>query len=254
MLSGKTILITGGSGDLGQAICHELLMRGARVIATYNRHSITTIVPAQPWTVKPVELMENSDSRFLCFQLDVTNTQSCEKAAEVLNDMKLIPQVLIYNSGITRDRPVMAMEDSDWQEVMNTNLFGAVNIARTIARFMTLKRGGKIFLVSSAAGQRGGRGQSNYAASKAGLEALGRSLAAELARKEILVNMIAPGPLESRMTSKLMENAGREVLDRILLGRLGKPAEIARFTAHMCSDDITYITGQTFHVDGGFKL
>lgn len=262
------ILIIGGSGDIGRALCSELVTRSAQVLATCFRHPEAIRETVQSLSCQGSELTlqnmaDNGDlpgdssldsGSLSFFSLDTRDYTLCENWASALSKNNWIPDVLIYNSGVLRDKPLMAMEEEDWQFVMDTNLTGAVNVLRSFGKFMTLQRGGKILLMSSAAALKGGRGQANYAASKAGLEALGRSLAAELARKDILVNMIAPGPVESAMTTGVMGAAGNQVIDRILLRRLARPEEIASFTAHMCSPDITYITGQTFHIDGGFKL
>ncbi len=243
MLSDQTVLIVGGSGDIGLALSEELLKKGAKVQATYRTNKSAL-----------GDLQSKHRDDLKVFQLDVCDKEACEKFGYSLEEQEIIPDILIYNAGVVEDVPVLGMADEQWDKVMDANLKGALNVIRSVVRFMSLSRGGKIFLVSSVAGAKGGRGQGNYAASKAGLEALGRTLAVELARKEILVNMIAPGVIESRMTEDVMARAKKKVLDNITLGRPGKPAEVARFISHLCSPEVTYFTGQTFYIDGGFKL
>jgi len=243
MLDGLDILCVGGSGDLGLALCRDLVGRGARVTATYR---------TRPAGLQALRAELGRTLRL--HALDVTSYEDCRNLGDQLSDENAVPKVLVYNAGVVDDVPVLGMSDEAWDRVMAVNLKGALNVIRAVVKHMSRSRGGKIFLVSSVAGTRGGRGQGNYAASKAGLEALGRSLAAELARKEILVNMIAPGVIESAMTESVMALAKDKVLGHVTLGRLGRPAEVASFIAHLCAPDMTYFTGQTFHVDGGFKL
>ena len=243
MLDGLTVLIVGGSGDLGLALCQKLLTKGAKVQATYRTNATALDGLKSQWS-----------DQLEVFQLDVCDSQSCIDFGDKLEELETIPNVLIYNAGIIEDMPILGMSDDGWKRVLDVNLNGALNVIRPVVKYMSFNRGSKIFLMSSVAGAKGGRGQGNYAASKAGLEALGRSLSVELARKEILVNMIAPGVIESKMTEDVLARAKKKVLDNITLGRPGKPEEVANFICHLCSPEITYITGQTFYVDGGFKL
>lgn len=236
-LAGLNVLIVGASGDIGSAICAEFAERGSRVVGTFCSRG---------------GALESQGGGVQAVRLDVTDSESWSDL-EALLKSDFIPDVFVYCSGINRDMPLLGMEDEDWDRVMEVNLRGAFRITRLVARYMSFRRGGKIFLVSSVASSRGGRGQANYAASKAGLEAMGRSLSTELARKEILVNSISPGVVESTMSSGVMERAGKQVLDRITLGRLGKPVEIARFVAALSDPGLTWFTGQTFCIDGGFR-
>ena len=243
MLDGLTVLVVGGSGDLGLALCRQLLSKGAKVHATYR----TNLQGLN-------HLKEEWKDELTIHQLDVSDNQACVAFGDGLEEIETVPNILVYNAGIVEDMPILGMSDDSWNRVLDVNLKGALNVIRPVVKYMSFNRGSKIFLMSSVAGTKGGRGQGNYAASKAGLEALGRSLAVELARKEILVNMIAPGVIESKMTEDVLARAKKTVLDHITLGRLGKPEEVAKLICHLCSPEITYITGQTFHVDGGFKL
>ena len=243
MLENQKILVVGGSGDIGLALCRDLLEKGAKVHATYHSHP------------SGLESLRNEFGGSLeCHSLDVCDCTACEAFGDELEAANMIPEIFIYNAGVTADVPVLGMSDQQWNTVNDVNVKGALNVIRSVVKFMSLNRKGKIFFVSSVAASKGGRGQGNYAASKAALEALGRSLAVELARKDILVNMIAPGVIESSMTKEVMARANKTVLDQIILGRAGKPQEVASFISHLCSPEITYITGQTFTIDGGFKL
>lgn len=243
MLKDKTALVVGASGDIGLEICSEFLKNRALVVATYRCGG-----------ARLDSLSEKFGTALVPKSLDVRDAAAVDRFAESLEADGLVPDILIYNAGIVKDSPALGMEDSDWSEVIEINLTGAFRVARAVAKPMSLRKKGKIFFVSSVAGMKGGRGQANYAASKAGLEALARTLASELSRKNILVNSIAPGVIESRMSATLMESSSAEVLSKILLGRPGRPSEVARLIVHLSSDDVTYITGQTFNIDGGFKL
>ena len=243
MLENETVLVVGGSGDIGLALCRELLEKGARVQAT--------------WCTNPTgleELVKEYGDKLLIHQLDVRDPKACEVFGDELDVSGNIPSCFIYNAGVTEDVPVLGMRDEQWDKVFDVNVKGALNVIRPVAKYMSLERKGKIFLMSSVAGAKGGRGQGNYAASKAALEALGRTLAVELARKNILVNMIAPGVIESAMTKDVLARSQKKVLENITLGRPGKSEEVARFVSHLCSPELTYFTGQTFYIDGGFKL
>jgi 3-oxoacyl-[acyl-carrier protein] reductase len=241
MLKNKKVLLIGASGDLGQAMVKIYLAHNAEVHATYltNKESL--------------QQFQNCDT-FTKYSLDVCCEKSVEQLATILDQNQTIPDVLVYNAGIIADSPVLGLRDEDWQKVIDVNLLGAARTCRIMAPYMRRNRQGKIFLISSVAAEHGGRGQANYAASKAGLEALGRTLAVEMANRNVLVNMIAPGPIQSTMTQAVMEHASEQVLAEIALKRLGQAEEVAQLAAHLSTDKITWITGQTFKIDGGFKL
>ncbi len=239
LLTGQRIVLIGASGDLGRAMTTRLLAEGARVMATANRHP------------ERLDAVAGTGTTLTTVQLDVTDDGAIEAAATEAAKAGPLDAV-IYNAGVTRDGPVLGLEDEDWQAVMTVNLQGAFRVARHFGKLLFRQRRGRLLFVSSVAGQKGGRGQANYAASKAGLEALVRSLAAEMAPRGVLVNAIAPGPVESKMTADVMREAGAEVLRHIALGRLAQPDEIAAVAAHLLAPDMTYITGQTIAIDGGF--
>jgi 3-oxoacyl-[acyl-carrier protein] reductase len=247
MLENQKILLIGGSGTIGLALCRELVKNRADLRATCNKNP-------EPLEEFKKSLPPGKSSLFDYTRVDILSPESCESLSSYLSDSYFIPDTIIFNAGITADCPFLAMDDKSWNTVINTNLTGAFNVLRACIKLMYSGPGGKILIVSSAAGTKGGRGQANYAASKAGLEAMSRSLAHELARKNITVNCIAPGIIQSSMTQELMKRAEKKVLENILLGRPGLPEEAAKFVSHLCSPDISYITGQTFHIDGGLKL
>jgi 3-oxoacyl-[acyl-carrier protein] reductase len=186
-------------------------------------------------------------------RVDVTNEVSVQELAAAAGRGGDLYAV-VYNAGIIRDQPVLGMEDEDWQRVLEVNLTGAFRVGRAFGKLFFRKKAGRLLFVSSVAGRQGGRGQANYAASKAGLEGFVRSLAADLAPRGVLVNALAPGPIESRMTRDVMTLAGEEVVRRIALKRLGQPAEVAALAAHLLAPDLTWLTGQVIAIDGGFNL
>lgn len=241
MLGKQHVLLLGASGDLGLAMAERFLAEGAMVTGTAARH---------PERLQP--LSEKFGEAFRAIPLDVTDPASLETALETVKGLTP-PDAMVYNIGITRDGPALGLEDSDWNTVIEVNLSGAFRATRTFGRLFFRQKRGRLLFVSSVAGQRGGRGQANYAAAKGGLEAFVRSLAVDLAPRGILVNAIAPGPVESKMTTDVMATAGDEVLRRIPLGRLARPGEVAALAAHLLAPDLTYLTGQTIAIDGGFR-
>ncbi len=242
MLQGLRIAVIGASGDLGRAMVERFLGEGATVVATAWSH--------------PERLQEafpEAGDRLKAETVDVTNEESVQELVAVValgGDLHAV----VYNAGIIRDQPVLGMEDDDWQRVLDVNLTGAFRVGRAFGKLFFRKKAGRLLFVSSVAGQQGGRGQANYAASKAGLEGFVRSLAADLAPRGVLVNAMAPGPIESRMTRDVMALAGEEVLRRIALKRLGQPGEVAALAAHLLAPDLTWLTGQVINIDGGFNL
>jgi 3-oxoacyl-[acyl-carrier protein] reductase len=159
--------------------------------------------------------------------------------------------VLVNNAGVVKDQLIMAMDDADWATVIDTNLTGAFRVIKPVAKLMMRKRQGAIVNLSSIAGSRPGRGHCNYAASKGGIEAMTKALAVELAARNIRVNAVAPGMIETDMSKTVRDAAGPEILSRILLKRYGTPADIANAVLYLASDLAAYVTGTVLHVDGG---
>ncbi|MGH8801907.1 MAG: SDR family oxidoreductase, partial [Casimicrobiaceae bacterium] len=187
-------------------------------------------------------------------QVDVRDSTACQVAVEKLADETGRIDVLVNNAGVIRDNPLTALSDDDVATVLETNVGGVFNVTRAVAPYMVMQRAGVIINLSSVAGVKGGRGQTNYAASKGAIDAFTRSLAVELAPRKIRVNAVAPGVIDTEMSQAVRELAGDEVTARILLRRCGTAQEVANAVWFLASDYAAYITGQVLHIDGGFKF
>ncbi len=228
-------------------------MEGARIFA------LDYVIPdgSEPFFDNTIgNTIDNSgiNSQVTCIQCDVTDGESVRNAfAEVVDAAGRI-DILVNNAGITRDGLLMRMSESDWDSVISTNLKGAFNCTKAVCRTMMSQRQGRIINMGSVVGSMGNAGQSNYSASKAGLIGLTKSTAKELAGRNILVNLIAPGYVRTPMTDKLTEGQREIFLSVIPLKRAAEPEDIANVAAFLASDDSSYITGQVFHVDGGMLM
>jgi 3-oxoacyl-[acyl-carrier protein] reductase len=203
------------------------------------------------------EVLEDARSRgftITAAKVDVRDPQQCEQAVQTVMEEAGGIDILVNNAGITRDGLLAALAPEDVLAVLETNVNGVFNILRPVLPFMISRRSGKVINISSVAGSLGGRGQSNYAASKGAINALTRALAVELAARKITVNCVAPGVIETEMSATIREQAPEEVKSRILLRRFGKPEEVANAVWFLASQYADYITGQILHVDGGFKM
>lgn len=241
-LSDKIAIVTGGSRGIGRAIVERLAADGAEVVFFYRADATAAAA------------VSRIEKRITAEQVDVCDPQACSTAVERVAERCGRIDVLVNNAGLIRDNLLGLLEDEDVRSVLDTNVGGVFNVTRAVAPHMIARRAGKIINVSSVAGEKGGRGQTNYAASKGAINAFTRALAVELAPRRITVNCVAPGVIETDMTRAIRELAGDEVKARILLRRFGMPEEVAHAVWFLASRYADYITGQVLHVDGGFKM
>ncbi len=244
-LKDKVALVTGASRGLGKAIAVQLASDGAQVVVNYATSSDKA--------AEVVSTIQSGGGKALAMQADVSNLEEVEKMVDTIYEQFGHIDILVNNAGVTRDELLISMEREDWDKVISTNLGGLFNCTKAVAKYMMVQKSGRIINMSSVAGERGGRGQSNYAASKGAVNAFTRSVAMELARKKITVNAVAPGVVATEMSSEVIRRAQDIILDSVALKRLGQPEEIAKVVAFLASDDSSYITGEIIRVDGGFK-
>jgi 3-oxoacyl-[acyl-carrier protein] reductase len=244
-LEGKVALVTGASRGIGQAIALELGRQGAVVIGT-----ATTPSGAE----RIAETLKAAGIEGAGLVLDVSSSESVTSTLEHIQQHLGQPLILINNAGITRDNLMLRMKDDEWFDVINTNLNSAYRLSKAVLRGMTKARWGRIVNISSVVGAMGNAGQSNYAASKAGLEGFSRALAREIGSRAITVNSVAPGFIDTDMTRELPEAQRDALLTQIPLGRLGQAEEIAKVVAFLVSDGAAYVTGTTIPVNGGMYM
>jgi len=242
-LEGRVGLVTGGSRGIGKEIVLELSRAGALVLFMYHSNS-----EAARETVRELELEGGRGEAIAC---DVTSLPAVEAAISGILEKHGRLDIVVNNAGITRDQLIVRMRPEDFDRVIATNLGGVWNVCRSVARPMLRARSGRIINLSSVVAGMGNPGQSNYAASKGGIEALSRTLAVELGSRGITVNAVAPGFIGTDMTRALGEAVIGKLLERVPLGRLGSVEDVARTVRFLASDDAAYITGQVIHVNGG---
>ena len=239
----KVAIVTGGSRGIGLAICKELLEKGMTVVA----------VARNPKTLEEVQ-SEIANDKFSTKAMDVSNSADFEALiAETVEKFGRI-DVLVNNAGITRDQILVMMTDEDWDQVIRVNLNSAFYGSREASKVMMRQRCGSIINMSSYSGLEGNRGQSNYAASKAGMIGMTKSAAKELAKRNVRLNCICPGFIETDMTDAIMPEAKKAALDMIPMNRMGKPVDIAKAVGFLASNDSGYVTGQVISIDGGMHM
>ncbi|MDR3501872.1 MAG: 3-oxoacyl-ACP reductase FabG [Legionella sp.] len=244
-LEGKVALVTGASRGIGQAIAIKLAQRGAFVYGTAT-------------TEKGAELIteyfkkENLNGKGLV--LDVTNSEKIEQVVDSLTETSHAPAILVNNAGITADNLLLRMDDDEWFKVIDTNLNSIYRMSKICIKSMFRARWGRIISIGSVVGSSGNTGQVNYTAAKAGIVGFSKSLAQEIGSRNITVNVVAPGFIDTDMTTSLPDMVKNEMMKRIALRKLGQPEDIANAVAFLASDDAKYITGSTIHVNGGMYM
>ena len=242
-LTGKTALITGASGGIGAAIARAMHAQGAHVVLSGTRRAALD------------ELAGELGGRATCVTCDLGDPPSVDgliAAAQAAAGAEI--DILIANAGITRDGLLLRMKDEDWSAVMKVNLESYFRLARAALRGMMKRREGRIIGITSVVGVTGNPGQTSYAASKAGMIGFSKALAQEVASRNVTVNCVAPGFIDSPMTEALNEAQKSQILGRIPLGRLGLGADVAAACVYLASDEGAYVTGQTLHVNGGMAM
>lgn len=238
----EVVLITGGSRGIGAAIVKKLSEEGKKVYFTYNKSKLES------------DVLESNLVNVIALQLDISDYAQVEKTIKEIIEKENKIDILINNAGITSDGSFLMMDKNKWSNVIDTNLNGSFYVSKFVAKTMLKQKKGRIINISSVVASIGSKGQANYIASKSAIEGLTRALAIELAPRGILVNAIAPGYIETDMTTNLDSKYKEELINKTLLKRCGSVNEIADVVSFLCSKASSYITGQTITVDGGMSL
>jgi 3-oxoacyl-[acyl-carrier protein] reductase len=241
-LTGKVALVTGASRGIGKAIAMQLVAQGATVVGT-----ATSDGGAQ-------SISDYLGNHGKGMTLNVTDDDSVAAVLSALSEDFGAPDILINNAGITRDNLIMRMKDSEWDEIMQTNLTSVFKLSKAVMRGMMKKKNGRIISVGSVVGSTGNGGQANYAAAKAAVIGFSKSMAREIASRGITVNVVSPGFIDTDMTRSLTDEQKQAIFNDIPANRLGQPEEIAATVGFLCSDSAAYITGETIHVNGGMHM
>jgi 3-oxoacyl-[acyl-carrier protein] reductase len=245
MFEGKIAVVTGAARGIGQAIAFDLASRGADIVICDIKAE---------WLTETAEGVENLGRKAYCFELDVTNAEAVQSA---FNDIAAATgriDILVNNAGITRDGLLMRMSEEDWDAVLTVNLKGTFACTKAVSRIMMKQRSGSIINIASVVGLMGNAGQANYAASKGGVIAFTKSVAKELASRNIRANAVAPGFISSKMTDALSDEVRQKMLDAIPLASFGTPQDVANAVAFLAGDQSSYITGQVISVNGGMVM
>ena len=242
----KIALITGGTRGIGKQIALTFAKEGYNIALNYRTEN-------EDLKNTKKEIEENNVKCFT-FQGDVTNFKDCEQFVKQIVEEFGNIDVLVNNAGITRDTLLMRMKEEDFKQVIDTNLIGTFNVTKNVISYMMKARSGRIINISSVVGISGNAGQTNYAASKAGIIGFTKSLAKEVASRNITVNAVAPGFIETQMTDVLKDDIKEEIAKKIPLKRMGTPQDVANVVKFLASNDSSYITGQVINIDGGMLM
>ena len=238
----KTALVTGGSRGIGKAIAQKL-SETSNVAVGYSN--------SKEQAVEVVNSIQANGGNAIAVQIDVTDNESVEKCFELIEKELSSVEILVNNAGITKDNIFPRLKQDDWDSVIDTNLTGSFRASQRAIKGMMKNKWGRILFISSVAGISGNTGQSNYAASKAGMIGLAKTISKELGSRNITSNVIAPGYIDTDMTSFLNDVQKEDIIGQLSIKRVGKPEDIANMVSFLCSDESEYITGQVFPVDGG---
>ncbi|MDN3449293.1 3-oxoacyl-[acyl-carrier-protein] reductase [Planococcus sp. APC 3906] len=245
-LTGKTAIITGASRGIGAEIARKMAEAGAKIVVNYSG--------SQAKAEAVVEEIKNNGGEAIAVKADVADADAVKAMVDQTMQAFGSVDILVNNAGITRDNLMMRMKDDEWDDVINTNLKGVFICTKAVTRQMMKQRSGRIVNIASIVGVMGNAGQANYVAAKAGVIGLTKTTARELASRNITANAVAPGFITTDMTDKLGEDIQKTMLAQIPLGRFGKPEEVAKAALFLASDDASYMTGQTLHLDGGMVM
>ncbi len=238
----KTALVTGGSRGIGKAIAYKL-GESTNVAVGYSS--------SKEQATEVVNSIQNNGGNALAVEIDVTDNDSVEKCFELVEKKFSSVDILVNNAGITKDNIFPRLKQDDWDSVIDTNLTGSFRTSQRAIKGMMKNKWGRILFISSIAGISGNTGQSNYAASKAGMIGLAKTISKELGSRNITSNVVAPGYIDTDMTSFLNDQQKEDIIGQLSIKRVGKPEDIANIVSFLCSDESEYITGQVFPVDGG---
>lgn len=246
LLNNSVALVTGGGRGIGRAIALELARAGAKIVVNYAGRADKA--------EETVQLIQEAGGEGIAVQANVSVSEDVDRLIQTAVNTYGKIDILVNNAGITRDTLLLRMKESDWDEVLDTNLKGVFLCTKAVSKGMMKQRSGSIINISSVVGITGNAGQANYAAAKSGILGFTKSIAKELASRGIRVNAVAPGYISTDMTESLPEEVRKQILGQIPLGRIGVPEEVARTVVFLASPAASYITGQTLSVDGGMAI